>query len=131
MLCKHALTFPKTARLLAAHQFRRVNKYGKTIGGKFFTIQICISKNSCLKLGLTVPRKYGNAIHRNRFKRLVREAFRLSQRHLPSHIHINIRPTLPPVPVTFEEIQRDLISLLNNHPSHIIPFPANHEETSS
>lgn len=35
------------------------------------------------RLGLAVPRAAGNAVQRNRFKRLIREAFRHSQHELP------------------------------------------------
>ena len=109
---KEIYAFPKSARLLAAHQFRRVNKHGKTVAGKFLTIQVCVSRNSCLKLGLTVSRKFGDAVRRNRFKRLVREAFRLTQHLLPHHVHLNIRPTFPPAQASFEEIRRELIDCL-------------------
>jgi len=106
-------SFPKSARLLSAYQFRRVNKFGKTVGGKHLTVQICTSKHLPRKLGLTVTRKFGNAVQRNQFKRLVREAFRLSQDTLPTHIHFNVRPTLPFVQCTLKEIQKELIKLLS------------------
>ena len=85
-------TFPKKKRLLQSRQFRRVNKYGRSFSGKLLAINICESKRSSLKMGLTVPKKFGNAVQRNRFKRLVREAFRLSQHQLPDQLHLNIRP---------------------------------------
>jgi len=87
-LCNQA--FPKATRLLKAHQFRRVTKYGSSLSGKYLIIQVCESRQ--LKLGLTVSRKFGKAVKRNRFKRLVREAFRLNRHQLPL-LHLNIRPS--------------------------------------
>ena len=46
------------------------------------------------RLGLSIPKRTGNAVTRNRMKRLCREAFRLSQRNNPIGIDvlITIRP---------------------------------------
>lgn len=40
------------------------------------------------RLGLSVPRRVGTAVKRNRVKRMLREAFRLSQHHLPAGLDL-------------------------------------------
>ena len=44
------------------------------------------------RLGLSVSRKVGGAVVRNRWKRLIREAFRLSRRELPRGIDLVVIP---------------------------------------
>ena len=44
------------------------------------------------RLGLIVGRKHGNAVRRNRIKRLLREAFRLSQHLLPAGLDLICTP---------------------------------------
>jgi len=46
------------------------------------------------RLGVSVPRKVGNAVRRNRIKRIVRETFRLYREIFPhsSDIVVTIRP---------------------------------------
>lgn len=63
------------------------------------------------RLGLTVSKRFGNALLRNRFKRLVREAFRLTQYLLPPGLIIHVTPRQNiPMP-SFQEILEDFTLL--------------------
>jgi ribonuclease P protein component len=44
------------------------------------------------RLGLTVGRRYGGAVQRNRAKRVLREAFRLSRHDLPPGLDLVVSP---------------------------------------
>ena len=72
-------SFDKSRRLTQPAQFERVYSNGKSMHRG--PVRIHALANECRhhRLGLSVPRRAGNAVRRNRFKRLFREAFR----HLP------------------------------------------------
>lgn len=59
------------------------------------------------RLGLSVSRKVGNAIVRNRWKRLIREAFRLNLTQLPQGVDLVVIPKQSPAP-PFREVEASL-----------------------
>ncbi len=89
------LRLPKSARLLSRDQFRSLQRSGCQWAGSLIFVQYREGRSSMPKLGLTVSRKYGKAHMRNRFKRVVREAFRQLLPSLPIGIELNILPRTP------------------------------------
>jgi len=106
--------YPKSARLLSRTHYQKVLRAKQKLIGHRLIIAYYLNKNSALpRLGVTVSRKYGKAHLRNRFKRLVREAFRLHYPFLPHQIDINISPNGPAsAPLTMPIILKELSQLL-------------------
>ncbi len=77
------LRLPKTSRLRRSSEFQLVYKRGKRINGEFMTVFLLPNETGAQRLGITASRKgIGKAFARNRAKRLLREAFRLSRAEL-------------------------------------------------
>jgi len=74
-------TFTKDDRLLKRSDFQRLFKNGKRIQNRLFIVYISRNDLKRCRLGLTVTRKVGKAVSRNRIKRLAREFFR-QNRHI-------------------------------------------------
>ena len=78
-----SLRFPKEDRLLKRADFLRVYESGKRFEGRFMTVFILPASLDRHRVGITATKKaIGNAVMRNRAKRLLRESFRLSRAEL-------------------------------------------------
>ncbi len=74
---------PKSNRLRKPREFRRVYEGGKRFEGRYMTVFVLPSETAFQRLGITASKKaVGNAVQRNRAKRLLREAFRLCRAEL-------------------------------------------------
>ncbi len=60
-------------RLKKKYQFNYVYKVGKTCHGRFILLVFSPSKNKNVKVGISVSKKVGNAVKRNRARRIIRE----------------------------------------------------------
>ena len=79
-LLKTDFRLPKDARLRKPQEFRHVYGNGKRYVGRFISAFVLSNELSSHRIGITASRKgVGNAVQRNRAKRLLREAFRLSK----------------------------------------------------
>jgi ribonuclease P protein component len=76
--------FGRKRRLKGARAFARVFGGKRSVANELIVMYAFPNDLAWTRLGLTVGRKHGNAVRRNRIKRLLREAFRLEGTALPA-----------------------------------------------
>ena len=110
------LCFEKKDRLLKASEFQSLYRSKKTFKKYPLIVHYNLTDKSILnaKIGLSISKKVGNAVVRNKFKRLVRELFRHNKSKLPP-VRFNISIMGPAKDFKKE----DLISSLNSFFSKI------------
>jgi ribonuclease P protein component len=104
--------FPKSDRLLKRDEFRRVYEQGRKLHARYFTAFILPGRDSRPRIGITATRKIGNAVERNRARRLLREAFRKNKWLVPAGIDIVINVKRPLVEAAYGDLEGDFIAFL-------------------
>ena len=124
-------TFPRRLRLQRRREFLRVQRSGAKHHTRFFLVFVAPSMLRgrapapaatgpasaatpglpATRLGVTVTRKVGKAVKRNRIKRLVREAFRREHHALPAGLDMVWVAKRDAVDSTFEAVVHDMRAL--------------------
>ncbi|MCF8111010.1 MAG: ribonuclease P protein component [Desulfobacteraceae bacterium] len=80
----------KTERLLKRGEFLDLSRQAHSTGNRYFVAAFKRNGLCFSRLGITVTRKTGKAVVRNRIKRLVREFFRQNRHLLTTGLDINV-----------------------------------------
>ena len=77
---------PKRGRLSRSADFDRVYRQGRSVANRWLVLYAFPNDDAAAgpRLGLSVSRKVGGAVDRNRVKRLLREAFRAEADRVPA-----------------------------------------------
>ena len=89
---EHGFSFSKSLRLLAREDFAPVYRSHDFAADDVLVIRSIRNQTQVTRLGLSVSKKVGNAVERNRWKRRIREAFRLQYADFPCGLDIVVRP---------------------------------------
>lgn len=68
--------FPKASRVRRRGEFKRVFDLSIRAKGRYLTLLVAPNRSGAIRLGVVASRKLGDAVRRNRAKRLIRELFR-------------------------------------------------------
>ena len=101
-------TYPKDARLRRKAEFTRVLSSGDVFPGRQALVRRAPNALGHARLGLSTPRRDGNAVRRNAFRRLAREAFRLVRHELGAHDYL-LSPRRHLEAPTLEGLEKDLL----------------------
>jgi ribonuclease P protein component len=101
--------FPKSRRLLRHSDFEKVYKSGK----RHFATHLTVFYLRRLhaegpRVGFTVGKALGGAVQRNRMKRRLREAVRLSGHHAKTAVDVVINPKRSLLKADFADLRREI-----------------------
>ena len=117
-------SFPKSKRLVSNRQFKAILNRNLRFSNGLLILYLAENGYPYWRVGISVGKSCGNAVKRNRLKRLLREAFRQSQQQIPDGfdylIMIASRSFEPAekqayvkTAITFDDVKNSLIKLIN------------------
>ena len=89
-------SFPPSRKIRHKRDFSDAIKEGVRFRGSMMLIQYRENGLPFSRMGISIGKRYGSAVKRNRFKRLVREAYRMRKDLLPP-CDLVVMPVLPSV----------------------------------
>lgn len=95
-------------RLRKRGEYLDLRRYGKKRHCGAFIVIYKKTDDGPTRLGLTVSRKVGGAVQRNRVKRLVREFFRINYKRIGHGMDISIIAKRGSPSLSYEEVSRQL-----------------------
>jgi ribonuclease P protein component len=104
-------TFPKSHRLGGKLAFAAVFDAKVKESRGPLTVYSLANELGHARLGISISRRVGNAVRRNRIKRLLREAFRVHQHDLPRGYDL-VFVVRPHAPLILAEYQKLMTALM-------------------
>ena len=107
------MAFSKSQRVVSSEDFTRILRRGACAAdGVLVLFAVRGADNVPSRLGITIPKKVGNAVARNQWKRWIRESYRTQQNRIPNGYDFVVRPKKGAQP-SWSSIQKAVPYLAN------------------
>ncbi|MDR0704555.1 MAG: ribonuclease P protein component [Planctomycetaceae bacterium] len=110
--------FPQTARIRKSPEFKLVLDARRSAANNVLIVFAMPNGLEQSRLGISVSRKVGNAVIRNRWKRLIREAFRKTRTKFAGTFDLVVIPQRnappPTAQIVFDSLQH-LVKKIEKH----------------
>ena len=119
--CPLRFSFTKADRILKRGEYIALSKSGKKVQSAEFIAYFLPARYDQSRLGVTVTKKVGQAVERNRIKRIVREFFRINRHSLSGRWDINIIAKRQSAGIRSEKAYRSLqniFELISRYDGH-------------
>lgn len=104
-------SYRKLERITSSSRYRVIYRQGVWRSSRNFTSITYENTRGIKRLGITVSKKAGNAVKRNRIKRLIREFFRLNKELFPAGCDVVLMAKKNIPPLTYQETCKELTQL--------------------
>lgn len=103
----------KKYRLIKREDFSKVYRFGKSVANRQFVLYVMKRHDTEeFRLGISVSKKVGNAVVRNRIKRLIKEIVRGNRSKIPEHYDLIIIARKPSVDMEYDQMEKSIMHIL-------------------
>ncbi len=102
--------FPKRLRIFGSSDYRAIYGEGRKIQSQRFVLFVRRNDLGHPRLGITVSRKVGKAVVRNRIKRLFREVFRRAQTEVPNSLDVVVNARQGCAGACYDSLRNEFIA---------------------
>lgn len=124
--------FPKEERLRSDREYREVVRKGERTATAHFTVYRDFPGEGARKIGISVGKRVGRAVLRNRIKRVLREICRIHKNAFPDGSRTAIVVKVAPSPTGMAAVSAELLPAISRRwRRKEEPTPCAHEPSSS